>query len=191
MTGDDSSSNPYRPSVPDEEGGKSRTKRELRFESTQSLWLAYLIAPVTVPIFFVCLIVLAVVSSSIFGFEINTASVLILPIFAMTVGLLISYAMWLIVGMPIVLLLRKKKKLKGIIINLAAFAIAHFVAICVTGLSAVSDPSGGSAFGAERIYGVLLSVGITTVFLGIPAIVSASTFWFLAKFFESRRNVFL
>jgi hypothetical protein len=113
--------NPYRSDT-----GVEQVTRVVLKPTNRAMWRAYLIAPAIAPIAFVGILLLVVIASNLFGFEINPASVLILPVLAMTVGLVSSYVVAGVLGMPIAFFLRQMDRLSGWSIHLAALAWALF-----------------------------------------------------------------
>ena len=97
--------------------------------SSKRLWVAYLISPAIAP---------AVAAAAIFfggpylidpndtGTPIG---IIALPIFLMTAGMVVSYLMWLAIGMPIAIYLERRSILNGYTIYGAAIAISLLSAV--------------------------------------------------------------
>lgn len=87
----------------------------------KSLWTAYFIAPAVAPISFVVTLFLVCAIATAFQIEVNPASLLVLPLLALTVGMVICYVVAGVIGMPIAFYLRKRNILNGYTIHGAAF----------------------------------------------------------------------
>ena len=81
----------------------SRTFAKL---SARALWLSFLFAPAVAPVTCIALIFLFGGGAVTLGLQVNTASFLVLPLLAITVGMTVSYSLAGAVGRPVVFLLR-------------------------------------------------------------------------------------
>jgi hypothetical protein len=88
--------NPYEPTIQHD----STTIWSLR-PSNRAMWKAYLWSPSVAPIAFVALVLLIGIVGEVFGFEVNPASILILPVIALTIGVVSCYVVAGMIGMPI------------------------------------------------------------------------------------------
>lgn len=79
--------------------------------STERMWRAYAIAPLAAPVAFILLFWVAVVVWSLLGHTVNGASLVVLPMCAVTIGVAGSYLVALVLGMPIAFLLRSARLL--------------------------------------------------------------------------------
>lgn len=140
--------------------------------SNRSLWGAYLFAPAVTPMAFVCIVFAAGFLSIWFGADVNEASLLVLPVLAMTVGLVSCYLVAGLIGMPIAFYLRRKDALNAYSIHLSAFCWAVlFTTGCAfwfAGGTWTDFPLAFCYVGAGVIPSVLLS---------------GTAFWLLVKFF--------
>jgi hypothetical protein len=94
------------------------------FPTVTRMWLAYAIAPAVAPLSFVGLLFLLYAISHATGSHFNPASILVLPMIALTVGMLASYAVAGLIGMPIAFALRRWKALNFVSIHAAALGWA-------------------------------------------------------------------
>jgi hypothetical protein len=140
--------------------------------SNRSLWRAYLFAPAVAPLVFVFIVFAAGFLSTLFGGDANEAALLVLPMLAMTVGLVSCYLVAGVIGMPIAFYLRRIDALNAVSIHLSAFGWAMlFTTACA--LWFIRDtwtdlPLAFCYVGAGVIPSVLLS---------------GTAFWLLVKFF--------
>lgn len=161
--------NPYRSDT-----GVEQVTRVVLKPTNRAMWRAYLIAPAIAPIAFVGILLLVVIASNFFDFEINPASVLILPVLAMTVGLVSSYVVAGVLGMPIAFCLRHMDRLSAWSIHLAALAWS----LLFSGLCALYFTHGNmTEFPWAFCY-----VGIALV----PSVLlSGTVFWLLLRRFST------
>ena len=94
--------NPYEPTIQRD----STTVSSLR-PSNRAMWKAYLWSPSVAPIAFVALVLLIGIFGEVFGIEVNPASMLILPVIALTFGVVSCYVVAGMIGMPIAFYLRR------------------------------------------------------------------------------------
>jgi hypothetical protein len=78
--------------------------------SNRTLWRAYFWAPAVAPIAFVGLVFLVGLVAPYLGVEINSASMLLLPAIALTVGVVSCYFVAGVIGMPIAFYLEPVQK---------------------------------------------------------------------------------
>ena len=140
--------------------------------SNRSLWWAYLFAPAVAPLVFVLIVFAAGFLSTWFGADVNEASMLVLPVLALTVGLVSCYLVAGMIGMPIAFYLRRKDALNAYSIHLSAFCwAALFTTACAWSFVGGSWKELPLAF-------CYVGVGV------IPSVLlSGTAFWWLVKFF--------
>ena len=144
----------------------------------KALWWAYFIAPVVAPVSFA-------VFFFVFGMAALAANpdhtgtpvaVLAVPAMSLTVGVVASYLAAGAIGMPVVLLLEKRKMLNGYTIHGAALAssIVFITLSCGLLYALVPDPNTPvvelAAFGAALF-----------VFTAPSVLASATTFWWIVS----------
>jgi hypothetical protein len=81
------------------------------------MWRAYCFAPAVAPLVFILELLGLLLVSGVFGIGVNPASLLILPIVALTVGMVVSYVVAGAIGMPLAFYLRKRGLLNGFSIH--------------------------------------------------------------------------
>ena len=178
--------NPYRPM--DVASGVSDLRADHEFLSAGPLWMAYAIAPLMIPLYVVGLVILAMLVSGIFGFEITTG-ILVLPILAV-LGAVVSYVVWGVIGMPIVFLLRRLKWLRARNLHLSAFGLVALIGSpTVLSLAARAAQHGSDpAIQAETVSTLVRSLCFQSLFALAPALISTSTFWHLANRFQRNQE---
>ena len=134
------------------------------------LWRAYLFAPGVAPIAFVLMLVVIFFIAGIFKIDVNPASFLILPVLALTVGLLACYVVAGAIGMPIAFFLRNRGQLNGYTIHGAALAWAIVFCGVISSLSIRGGPQQALVAFAYLMCGV-----------APPVLVSGSAFWILVR----------
>ncbi|MFN9985910.1 MAG: hypothetical protein ACK52S_10195 [Pirellula sp.] len=145
--------------------------------SNRALWRAYFFAPAVAPLAFVAMVFLVAFASEIFGADVNPASILILPVLALTIGVLSCYFVAGVLGMPIAFYLRRRNSLNGYSIHLAAFCWALlFTTFCA--LLFVGFKWDG------------LPMAVCYVGLGVipPVVLSGTAFWLLVRLFSRWDN---
>lgn len=144
--------------------------------SNRSLWLAYLFAPAVAPLSFVSLLFLVGVVSTQLGIDINEASFVVLPLLALTVGMVSCYLVAGVIGMPIAFYLRRTNSLNGYSIHAVAFGWAVFFTF-VCGLFFTD--------GNWRE----LPLALSYIGLGVipPVLLSGTTFWLLVRRFSRKK----
>jgi hypothetical protein len=165
--------------VPNSENPYYPTTASLSFEhakllpSNRSLWWAYFWAPAVAPIAFVAMVLLVGFVGEYFGFAVNPASILVLPVIALTLGTLSCYFVAGVIGMPIAFYLRRIQSLNGYTIHGAAFCwaalFAFFCAVVMVGGSWNELPLALCYFG----FGVIP-----------PVLLSGTAFWLLLRQFS-------
>lgn len=160
--------NPYQPSSCQE-----HTTFTPRLPSNGVLWRAYLFAPAVAPLAFVALVFLAVFVSLCFGIEVNEASILILPVLALTIGVVSCYLVAGVLGMPIAFYLRRHNSLNGYSIHFAAFCWAVlFTLFCVFLFV---------GFNWNDLPLALCYIGLGVI---PPVVLSGTAFWLLVRLFS-------
>jgi hypothetical protein len=140
--------------------------------SNGSLWRAYLLAPAVAPVAFVALLFLVGIVSVRIGVEINEASFVVLPILALTIGVVGCYLVAGFIGMPIAFYLRRANALNGRSIHGAALCWAIlFSAIC----SAYMTSGNWSELPLALCY---VGAGVVP-----PVLLSGTAFWLLVRRF--------
>jgi len=141
--------------------------------SNRSLWRAYLLAPSVAPLAFVALVFLVAIVSDRMGVEVNDASLVVLPVLALTIGTVSCYLVAGIVGMPIAFYLRRANALNGYSIHGAALCWALLFSAGCTVVMIGGDWEA-------------LLVGLCYVAVGVvpPVLLSATAFWLLVRRFS-------
>ncbi len=100
--------------------------------------------------------------------------IVLVPVAMLTVGSFFSYLLALVIGMPIVLLLRMRKRLNGYTIHLAAALVSLLFAVAWTAVS----------FSLERPVApanVVFLFGLTVLFVAPLVLLSTAVFWWIAR----------
>lgn len=141
--------------------------------SNKTLWRAYLLAPAVAPVAFVVLLLVVCAGGYSLGFEINPASVLVLPIVAFTAGFVICYTVAGLIGMPIAFFLRNRNALNGSTIHGAAFGWSVLFSVACMAIAAPR-----SDFPLQHFL-----VGLLVLMSAVapPVLLSATTFWLLVR----------
>ena len=160
-----SSGNPFAPP-----SSLSNSQPEEMSPSGRVLWRAYLIAPCVAPLAFVLLLVILLVVSGPLNIDVNPASVLILPVLALTVGVVVCYVVAGAIGMPIAFYLRNRGILNGYTIHGAALGWSIVFCGSIALLSIRNAPQQVPIVFAYLLCGV-----------APPVLLSASTFWLLVR----------
>ena len=156
--------NPYKPPSTGADG------RAVLDQSSKSLWLAYAFAPAVAPITFVVTLFLLGAIATVFNIEVNPASFLVLPVLALTVGIVVCYVVAGAIGMPIAFYLRKRNALTGYTIHGAALCSAVFFSV-VAGIPM-------SLANGDRLYvGIFILACFTIPFV----LLSATCFWLIVR----------
>lgn len=159
--------NPYStPSQLPAENGKPRGQ-------SRSLWNAYLFAPAAAPSSFVALLFVVGAACVAFGVEINPASFFVLPVVAMTAGMIICYLVAGCLGMPIAFHLQKRDKLNGYTIHAAAFGWSLLLSL-VVGLPA-------AIYSGAPWYQIPMTPLLLLLVVAPPVLMSGTIFWWLVK----------
>jgi len=164
--------NPYQPSEFSQPWANTNLK-----PSNRTLWKAYILAPAVAPIAFVALVLLVGFLSLSLGADVNEASILVLPVLALTVGVVACYLVAGVIGMPIAFYLRRINLLNAYSIHGAAFCwAALFTSAC--------------AFYLVDGEWSALPLAYCYVGLGVipPVMLSGTTFWLLLRFFSRRES---
>lgn len=157
--------NPYHPPT------RSIDSSEIeRAPSNAVLWRAYLFAPGVAPIAFVLMMVIILFIADIFKIDVNPASFLILPVLALTVGVIVCYVVAGAIGMPIAFFLRNRGQLNGYTIHGAAFGWAIVFCGAISLLSIREAPQQ-----AQLVFGYLMC-GVAP-----PVLLSGTVFWLLVR----------
>jgi hypothetical protein len=141
--------------------------------SNRTLWRAFFWAPAVAPITFVGIVLLVGLFAPRLGVEINTASIIVLPAIALTVGVLSSYIVAGAIGMPIAFYLRRIDSLNGYSIHGAAFCWgALFAGVCA----------------AVMVAGNWNELPLALCYFGLgvipPVLLSGTAFWWLLRRFS-------
>ncbi len=97
----------------------------------RALWIAYAFSPAIAPIAFVVLLFLLGAICTALNFEVNPASFLVLPVLALTVGMVTCYLVAGAIGMPIAFYFHRRQSLTGYTIHGAALCWSIFVSFVV------------------------------------------------------------
>jgi hypothetical protein len=131
------------------------------------------LAPAVAPLAFVALLFLVGIVSSQIGVTTNEASFIVLPVVALTIGVVVCYVVAGVIGMPIAFYLRRRNALNGYSIHGAALCWAIlFSAICAIFMV------GGSW---NELPLALCYVGAGVV---PPVLLSGTAFWLLVRRFS-------
>ncbi len=149
----------------------SQTRRS---PSNAVLWRAYLFAPGVAPIAFVLMMVVIIFIAGIFEIDVNPASFLILPVLALTVGVIVCYVVAGAIGMPIAFFLRNRGQLNGYTIHGAALAWAIVFCGAISLLSIREAP-----WQAQLVLGYLVAFGYLMCGVAPPVLLSGTAFWLL------------
>ena len=141
--------------------------------SSKVLWRAYLFAPAVAPLSFILLLLCVFVVSAIFNFDVNPASFLVLPVVALTVGMVVCYAVAGAIGMPIAFYLRKRGLLNGYSIHGAALCWAVIFSIACGVVPALIS---GQHWNQVPLVICYFACGVTP-----PVLLSATAFWLLVR----------
>jgi hypothetical protein len=145
--------------------------------SNRALWWAYFWAPAVAPLAFVAMVLLVGFLGEYFGFEVNPASMLVLPVIALTLGTVCCYFVAGVIGMPIAFYLRRIHSLNGYTIHAAAFLwaalFASFCAVVMVGGSWNELPVALCYFG----FGVIP-----------PVLLAGTAFWLLLRQFSKSED---
>jgi len=134
------------------------------------VWLAYAIAPAIAPISFIVFFVGVCAIAIAAGFQINSASLLIFPIVGFGCGVIVSYVVAGLIGMPIAFYLRRRNRLNFYSIQLAALLCSMFV------IAAMLMTFFGGSWREFSMITSALVVGITP-----PVFLAGTLFWMLVR----------
>lgn len=160
--------NPYHPSNCSE-----HTTFTSLLPSNRVLWLAYLFAPAVAPLAFVAMVFLVAFVSFCFGVDVNEASILILPVLALTIGVVSCYLVAGVLGMPIAFYLRRRNSLNGYSIHFAAFCWAALFTLFCAALFV--------GFNWNDLPLALCYIGLGVI---PPVVLSGTAFWLLLRVFS-------
>jgi hypothetical protein len=162
------SDNPYQPASVDLSSGS------VKFVPTnRALWWAYFWAPAVAPIAFVALVLLVGLVGEYFGAEVNPASIIVLPVIALTLGTVSCYFVAGVVGMPIAFYLRRIHSLNGYTIHGAAFCwAALFASVCAVVMV-------GGSWNELPLAFCYIGLGVIP-----PVLLSGTAFWLLLRHFS-------
>ena len=151
----------------------SQTRRS---PSNAVLWRAYLYAPGVAPIAFVSMMVIIIFIAGIFKIDVNPASFLILPVLALTVGVVVCYVVAGAIGMPIAFYLRNRGQLNGYTIHGAALVWAIVFCGTISLLPIREAPQQ-----AQLMFGYLMAFGYLMCGIAPPVLLSGTAFWLLIR----------
>ena len=141
--------------------------------SNKTLWRAYLFAPAVAPLAFVVLLLVVCAGGYLLNFEINPASVLVLPVVALTAGFVICYTVAGLIGMPIAFFLRNRNALNASTIHGAAFGWSVVFSVACM---AVTAPR--ADFPLQHF---LVGLLVLMLVVAPPVLLSATAFWLLVR----------
>ena len=159
--------NPYEPTIQ----GDSTTASSLR-PSNRAMWKAYIWSPSVAPIAFVALVLLIGIVGEVFGIEVNPASMLILTVIALKIGVVSCYVVAGIIGMPIAFYLRR--------INALNVYSIHGAALCWAVLFSVGC---AVVMVGENWVELPLALGYFGIGVIPPVLLSGTAFWLLLKYY--------
>lgn len=145
--------------------------------SASKMWAAYAFAPAVAPIVFTGIVVGWGILAERGIVRANPAAVLVLPLLAMTVGMLASYAVAATIGMPIAFFLQRNQSLNFLTIHLAALLWSCFFAAGSRLLVGGDGVPKGYA-----IQWFWYAFAMVTP----PTLLSATTFWAILRFCPDR-----
>ena len=160
--------NPYQSSTASVDQRRFRTD-----QSSKSLWIAYAFSPAVAPISFVLILFLLGAIFTAFDVEVNPASFLVLPVVALTAGMVICYLVAGCIGMPIAFYLRKRNSLTGYTIHGAALCWAIFTSVVIA--TPMSFAQGA------KWYHIPSAILIPVCVIAPPVLLSATSFWQLVR----------
>lgn len=163
-----SSDNPFKPS-----NTSGRTADFSLRPSNRTMWKAYFWSPAVAPLAFIALVLLVGIVGSVFGLEVNPASMLILPFIALTVGVVSCYVVAGVIGMPIAFYLRRVDALNFYSIHGAALGWALLFTGCCAAVM-VGDNWGE----------LPLALGYFGFGVVPPVLLSGTAFWLLLKHYS-------
>lgn len=163
--------NPYQSPTCSIESSQTR-----RSPSNAVLWRAYLFAPGVAPIAFVLMVVSIFFTADIFKIDVNPASILILPVLALTVGVVMCYVVAGAIGMPIAFLLRNRGQLNAYTIHGAALAWAIVFCGAMSFLFSRDAPQQ-----AQPMFGYLIAFVYLMCGVAPPVLLSGTAFWLLVR----------
>jgi hypothetical protein len=144
-----------------------------RMPSNRSLWRAYLFAPAVAPLSFVALVLLVGTIAARIGIETNEASFVMLPMLALTIGVVSSYLVAGVIGMPIAFYLRRTNALNGYSIHGAAFCWAILFSI-ICGVAVI-----GGNWNELPLVACYIGAGVVP-----PVLLAGTAFWLLVLRFS-------
>ena len=148
--------------------------------NNKALWCAYLIAPAVAPaLFAVVFFVVGMMALSLRNSENagTPAGVLMVPALALTVGMIASYIVAGVIGMPIAFGLRRKSRLNGYTIHGAAFTWSLVLSMLLA--IAISIRPGQPVSNMIGIW--ILQTLFICLMLSPFILLSATTFWWIAS----------
>jgi hypothetical protein len=152
--------------------------------ANKSLWLGYAIAPAVAPLVFAIVVfIVGMVWHMLNPDHTGTPiGVILVPIFSVTVGVVASYGVAGVIGMPIAFHLRKRKRLNGYTIHVAALLWSLAFTVFLTGTLYVMTQAPRPE-PTTFIFSTLALFAMLT-----PCILlSATTFWLVVRRGQGRR----
>jgi hypothetical protein len=154
----------------------STHNRPLLTPPTKVLWWAYAFAPAVAPILFA--VVVFVVGSAYLAMNPEDTGtpigVIVIPLISLTVGVICSYFVAGVIGMPIAFFLRRRNSLNGYTIHGAALIWSIVLAVLLSiGIYAYTTPPRPAA-----VEFLLPSLGLF-VMLAPGILLSATIFWWM------------
>lgn len=143
------------------------------FPSSRALWRAYFLAPAVAPIAFVVIVFLVGLIAPNLGADVNPASMIVLPVIALTVGFVSCYLIAGVFGMPIAFYLRRRRFLNGYSIHGAALGWAVLFSVFCAFVMVGSDQSEFP-----------LALGYFGMGVIPPILLSGTAFWYLLNRFS-------
>ena len=141
--------------------------------SNRAMWKAYFWSPSVAPLAFVALVLLIGIVGEMLGMEVNPASMLVLPVIALTVGVISCYVVAGTIGMPIAFYLRR--------VNALNVYSIHGAALCWAILFAVGC---AVVMVGENWVELLLALGYFGFGVIPPVLLSGTAFWLLLKHYS-------
>jgi len=140
--------------------------------SVARMWVGYGVAPVVAPLAFIGQLVLIVLLAERFNLDLNNASLVFLPVLALSVGLVACYGVAGVIGMPLAFVLRRRRRLNAFYIHLCALGWALVFAFgCQVFLGKEGLSLGERAFLCAYVFSGTAA----------PILLSATAFWLVVR----------
>ena len=152
--------------------------------ATSAVWFAYLLTPPIAPLL---LAMLVFVFALILSDPEDTGTpigIILVPLFLATGGILLSYLITLVVGMPTVFILRNRNKLSLSNLLWACALVAVVLGTLFVILQLVADGGPGSGTYSE----IVVVMCFTSIAFGLIFMLQAVAFWMVMRKFDRKRR---